>query len=217
MEEWEIMEEWEVDFSKGGPGSGRRANPSGRKLPYRGGRRFSDAVAQFNRHNPRPGTENWTPQQHVAEAVSDVAKAQELANHGEFGRAATVLDEAAFHATAAAAKNIGIGSRHPNFQGKLSQSVHNDMELLYEAAHSGGNTGHIASKATNDVARLIRNGERTAALQQQAVALTAQGKFLQNLQTAIHVIRGMSHTNNMLATDRVGGRGTLPGTGEMIV
>lgn len=202
-------EEWEIDFEKGGPGSGRRKNPDGTKQPYRGGRTKSDAATQYLRHDVRPGTENWTAQQHVAEAASDVKKAEELIARSEFGRAQKVMEEARYHASAAAHKNPGIGKNHPNFS-KMSQMVHNRFEDLYEKCQSAVTSCRAASKASKDVTRAVSMGDHTSAVQLQAIAGEAMMTAQHDLEGAILAVRGLDRINGMLQTRGVGERITSP-------
>lgn len=166
--ELEQIPEWELNFEKGGPGSGE---PVGH--PYRGNQ-FTSGVggAEHSKYfNPRPGTEGWHHGQHLEAASAHMAAAKEAMSHRNFSLAKTHFNEAAYHATTAASKLQTRG-------GFTHRGLGGQADMLYTAAHLAGNaagqlSGHqtgitTGASSVHDYERAVQAANETAAAADQA-------------------------------------------------
>lgn len=147
-ENFDIIPEWVIDFTKGGPGSGEHAGH-----PFRGNKWTSETFAA-GAHNLRAGTEHFSASQNIDAANAHTNAAMAALHSGQFGIAHTHLNEAAYHFAQAAVKGGG--------------TIHQQASSLYGLAHHAGDVNELASKATNDLARAVRAGA-----DQQTIALLA--------------------------------------------
>jgi hypothetical protein len=133
--------EWEIDLTKGGPGSG-----PGTGHPFRGNR-WTSGIFNAMHSNLRGGAQEMGPSQHLDTANGHIQAGLAAIHAGRYGEARMHLNEAAYHAGHASAKMQG-GSR----------ALHVAAKDLSVAAHHAGNMAELASKATNDVSRAMRAG-----------------------------------------------------------
>jgi hypothetical protein len=157
-ENLDIIPEWVIDFTKGGPGSGEHKGH-----PFRGNG-STGAVFQAGAHNDRPNTTGWGHGQHLDAANSRVQAGLAALHSGNYGMAMHHFNEAAYHA-ATAAKILNKNG--------ADRDLHQSAKVLYASAHHAGEAAMHANKATYDYARAIRSGidSHTASL----LALKAQG------------------------------------------
>jgi hypothetical protein len=138
----DIVPEWVLELTKGGPGSGEHAGH-----PFRGNG-STGAITQAFAHDPR-GDEHMSYHEHLDMATARIMAAQAAHAAGRYGEAMHHFNMAARHGAWAAQKLNANGA---------DKSLHQSSKTLYAAAHHAGDMEGLANKSTRALAAAVRRG-----------------------------------------------------------
>jgi hypothetical protein len=124
----DIIPNWVIDLTKGGPGSGEHEGH-----PFRGNRWTHSGPEQAVRHNLNGNERTMSASDHFATAKAHMLAGMNLLHQGKFNQAADRFDKAAKHGALASRKGSGM---------KYQRG-----DDLYHDAHLAGEFARLASRA----------------------------------------------------------------------
>jgi len=176
--------EWEIDLTKGGPGSGPEMGH-----PFRGNG-ITGGIQNAMAHNPR-GEVGWGRSEHLDAANAHLQAALAAHNAGNHGAARWHFNEVAYHA--------GLAG-HPKFsdgKNRDDRSIHQQAKTLEYAAHHAGDEAGRAGHALRVLAKLHETGASPRALMEAAGNATKLHGYAERAATVVSTINNGIQASRM--------------------